>query len=283
MKAHYICLILFVFSGFSLFAAKKPDAKSAYFQNLSSVSTIESLTDFHPVEKGKVLVKMFHNDESIKVQVVVPDENMQTKFLMQGLNVFLDLSGKKSKKFRVQYPKLDREQMRGNMQQQREQGQQNAGRQGRMNREQMVAMVKANSTELINGRNKTVLDAEKANMQMIEGNQLLFTVYLPLSLLGDKVSKDRTFSVGLLAEMDASASGAGPGGGMRPGGGGGGGGMRSGGGDGGFGGGGGGGRGGGGGGRGGGGGGGRPMGSGSGGAFSEMSTAFNTWITFSLD
>jgi len=42
MNLRHFFLFLFVFSGFHLFAAKKPDAKSVYLQQMSSVNTIES-------------------------------------------------------------------------------------------------------------------------------------------------------------------------------------------------------------------------------------------------
>ena len=283
MKTRHYYLVLLIFSGFSLFAAKKPDAKSVYLQQLTAENPETSLTNFSSVQKGKAFVKMFHNEENVKIQISVPDESMQTKFLMQGLKVYVDISGKKSKKYRVQFPKFEREQMRGNMQQQLEPGQQ--GRQGgRMNMEQMIAMLSATNAELVNGRNKTLLEIEKANIRMIENNNMLFTFCLPLSLIGETIGKNQIISVGLSAEMDAPPAGMGPGGGP----GGGGGGMRGGGGGGGMRGGGGGGMRSGGGGSGGdvggdsGGGGGGGMRSGGGGSFSEMSTSFNAWVTFGL-
>jgi len=62
MKTSYFLFILFIFSGISLFAVKKPDAKSVRLQNLSSANTTEPLTDFTSVEKDKAFVRMFHND-----------------------------------------------------------------------------------------------------------------------------------------------------------------------------------------------------------------------------
>ena len=274
MKTHYFSFFLLVFSGFSLFAAKKPDAKSVYLQQMSSVNAIVPLTDFHTVEKGKTLVKMFHNEESVQLQIAVPEENMQMKFLMQGLKVYLDISGKKKKKFCVQFPKLEREQPpRGNMQQRPEPGQQDMNRQGQMPMD--IQRLNANHAVLVNGKNKTTLETEKAKIQMLEDRNMVFIVHLPLSLLGDKIGKNQIISVGLSAEMDTSQSMGPGGGGMRPEGGGGG--MRPDGG-------------GGGGGRQGGGGGApmgggaRPMGGGGGGgAFTEMGTPFNTWVTFGVE
>jgi len=276
MKAFHFCLFLFVFSGFAIFAAKKPDAKSVRLQHLSAANTTETSADFTSVEKDKAFVRMFHNDESIKVQILVPDQSMQTKFLMQGLNVYLDISGKKSKKYCVQFPKPERPQMQRNMQQPREAGQQNANRQERMpvDMNQMSTLMNPNNTVLVSKGNKTVLNAESVNIQRVEENKLLFTVYLPLSLLGDKIGKNKIISVGLSSEMETpqdmgragSGMGGPPGGGMgsgqrtgsmdgssgegmRPGGSGG--------------------------------GGARPMGSG--GAFAEMSTPFKAWVTFVVD
>ena len=271
MKIPYFLFIFLVFS-VSLYATKKTDGKSVKIQQLSSANKAELATDYVSVEKGKALVKMFHNDENVKVQIVVPDEDMQMKFLMQGLNVYLDISGKKSKKYNVQFPKPERGQRQGNPQQPRETGQQPQNQQGRapMGVQQMIAAVSASPAALVNGKNKTVLDAENANIQSFEENKLLFTVYLPLSLLGDKIGKDKIISVGLSSEMEAPSGMGGPsGGGGRPGGGSMGG--PGGGGDGGMGG-------------PGGGGGARPMGGGGGGsAFAEMSTPFNTWVTFDVD
>ena len=113
MKTPHLLIIFFIFSGFSLYAAKKPDAKSVKLQHLSPANTLELSTDFKSVDKGKALVQMFHNAENVKVQIVVPDEDMQLKFLMQGLNVYIDISGKKSKKYYVQFPKPERGQMQG--------------------------------------------------------------------------------------------------------------------------------------------------------------------------
>lgn len=276
MKAQYFSIFLLVFPVFSIHAAKKPDAKSVYLQQMSSSNAIVSLTDFQSVEKGKALVKMFHNEESVQVQIAVPDESMQTKFLMQGLKVYLDISGKKSKKYCIQFPKLEREQMWGNMQQRPEPGQQNMGRQGQMpmDLKRMLETVNVNNAALVNGKNQTALESEKANIQWYEEKNLVFTVYLPLSLLGDKIGKNRIISVGLSAEMEVSQNMGPGGGGMRPDGGGGG--MRP---D---------------------GGGGRPMGGGGGGApmgggaramggggggsaFAEMGTPFNTWVTFGVE
>jgi len=163
------------------YATKKHDAKSVYLQNLSSVNTVESSRGFKSIQDEKVFVRMFHNEENVKVQIVVLDKSMQTKFLMQGLKVFVDTSGKKSKKYCIAFPKCERE--------------------------QMLRMESANHAELVNGRNKTTLDAEKANIQMANDG-LLITVNMPLSLLGNKVGKNKIISVGLSAEMDAHPSGS---------------------------------------------------------------------------
>ena len=276
MKTVHFLFILLVLSGFSLHAAKKPDAQSVKIQQLSSANTTELATDYLSVEKGKVLVKMFHNAENVKIQIVVPDESMQMKFLMQGLSVYLDIAGKKSKKYVVQFPKPERGQMQGNRPQQREQGQQPQNQQARapMDVKQMTTtMMNRGNAVLVNGKNKTELDKEKAVIQPFEEDKLMFTVYLPLSSLGDKIGKNRIISVGLLSEMEAP-SGMGQGGGGM--GGAGGGGMRPSGGGGEM------GSGGGGGGRSmGGSGGGRPMGGG--GAFAEMSMPFNAWATFGVE
>ena len=300
MKVRYFLFIYLILNGFSVNATIKPDAKSIKLVQLSAATTTETSTDLIPVEKGKALVKMFHNDEFVKVQIAVPDESMQMKFIMQGLKVYLDISGKKSKKYCVQFPKIDREQMRGLRQQQRISGQPTANPQERvaMDMIQMTMMLNVNRAEMVNGKIITVLDAENASVKPLEESKLLFTVYLPYSLLGDKIGKNKIISVGLSSEMEAP-SGMGPvGGNGRPGGGGmggpRGGGMRGGG----MGGPGGGGMGGTGGGMGGGGGmgprgggdmesrgGGEGMrtGGGDGGAFAEMRTPFNTWITFGVE
>ena len=188
MNARFPLSVISIFLGLSLFAAKKPDAKSVYLQQLSSSPAIETLDDFTSVAKEKVYIRMFHNDDHIKVQVVVPDRGMQAKFLMQGLQVFLDISGKKGRKFCVSFPKLERERMRGAMQ---------------MQRKPMIEQVGANSAVLINGRNETLLDVGKVYMTAIgEDDQLLFSIQLPLSALGGKIGKEAIVSVGLLAEMD---------------------------------------------------------------------------------
>ena len=229
MKTRHLFSIIFVFFGLALFAAKKPDAKSVYLQQLSASPTIESFNDFTSLENGKAFIRMFHNDQNIKVQVVVPDKGMQAKFLMQGLQVFIDISGKKGKKYTVSFPKLDREQMRGAMQMQRqpiqrEPGQQRpeqpAGNQGQMNMNliPMIEQVSANSAILISGRSETLLDVGRVNIKAFgEEDHLLFTIQMSLSSLGGKVGKDAIVSVGLLAEMDmtemaALASGMGQGG-----------------------------------------------------------------------
>ena len=81
MKKHFLLLILFTFSVFSLSAAKKTDSKSVRVQNLSSENTPELSADFLSVENDKAFVRMFHNAENIKVQILVSDQSMQTKFL----------------------------------------------------------------------------------------------------------------------------------------------------------------------------------------------------------
>ena len=243
MKASHFLFILFIFSGFSLFAAKKPDAQSVKVQNLSSANTTVSSSDFTSVENGKAFVRMFHNDENIKVQILVPDQSMQTKFFMQGLNVYLDISGKKSKKFYVQFPKPERPPMQRNMQQPppREPGQQGAVQQMRpgMDVNQMISMLNTNNAVLVNKNNKTPLDTENVNIQPLDEGKILFTVYLPLSSIGGKIGKNKMVSVGLSSEMDMS-QGKPPGGGGA-----------------------------------------RPMGGG--GAFAEMSTPFKAWVTFGVD
>ena len=209
---------------------------------------------------------------------------MQTKFFMQGLNVYLDISGKKSKKFYVQFPKPERPPMQRNMQQPppREPGQQGAIRQMRppVDVNQMVTMLNTNKAVLVNKSNKIPLDTENVHIQPLEEGKILFTVYLPLSSIGGKVGKNKMVSVGLSSEMEMTQGMPPGGGGMGGPGGGMGGGQRGGGG---------GGMGGPGGGEGGmrpaggmggPGGGARPMG---GGAFAEMSTPFKAWVTFGVD
>jgi len=216
MKTRYLFSIIFVFFGLALFAAKKPDAKSVYLQQLSSSPAIEFFDDFTSLENGKAFIRMFHNDENIKIQVVVTEKGMQAKFLTQGLQVFIDISGKKGKKYTVSFPKLDREQMRGAMQMQRqpmqrEPGQQRPeqreGGQGQMNMnlKPMIEQVAANSAILISGRSETLLDVGRVNIKSFgEEDDLLFTIQMPLSSLGGKVGKDAIISVGLFAEMDMS-------------------------------------------------------------------------------
>ena len=269
MKNHFLLFILFIFSVFTLSAAKKTDAKSVRIQNLSSANTPELSTDFTSVENGKAFVRMFHNEENIKVQILVSDPTMQTKFMMQGLNVYLDISGKKKKRFYVQFPKFERPQMQGNMQQPREAGQQNAIRQEQpaMDFNQMILSASLNNAVLVNKRNKILLNTENVNIKPFEEGKLLFTIFLPVSSIGGKIGKRKIVSVGLLSEMEAS-QGMPPGGGMGgPPGGGMGGAPR------------------GGGGMGPGGGMGGPPGGGQrgGGAFAEMSTPFNAWVTFGVD
>ena len=271
MKKQFLLFILFIFSVFTLSAAKKTDAKSVRIQNLSSANTPELSTDFTSVENGKAFVRMFHNEENIKVQILVSDPTMQTKFMMQGLNVYLDISGKKSKRYCVQFPKPERPQMQRNMQQPREAGQQNAIRQEQpaMDFNQMILSASLNNAVLVNKRNKILLNTENVNIKPFEEGKLLFTIFLPLSSIGDKIGKSKIVSVGLSSEMEAP-QGMPPGGGMGGPGGGmggaprGGGGMGPGGGmrppD--------------------GGGGARQMG---GGSFAEMSTPFNAWVTFGVD
>ena len=268
MKTSHFFLFIFVFSCFSVFAAKKPNPKSIYLQQLPAANTGGSLLEFQAVDKGKAFAKMFHNDESVQIQIAVSDENMQTKFLMQGLKVYIDIAGKKSQKYCIEFPKLEREQMMGNMQQ--GQGQQGTERSGRMNMNQMIMMMNLNNAVFVSNKNKILLEKEQAGVQFSEEDYLLFTVYLPISLVGEKIGKNRVISVGLSAEMEASEMSPGGGmggpggGGMRAGGGGGGlsgGAMRVGGGP-------------------GGGGGSRPTG---GSAFSEMVTRFNQWIVFDLE
>ena len=277
MKTRSLLSITFVFWGFFLFAAKKPDAKSVYLQQLSSTPTIETLNDFTSVENDKVFIRMFHNEQNIKVQIVVPDKSMQAKFLMQGLQLFFDISGKKSKKYCVSFPKVDREQMQGGVQMQREPGQQRpdrqAGGQMQMNLDlkPIIEEVGLNSSILINGRNETLLDIGRVYMKPFgEEDHLLYNIEISLSALGGKVGKDALVSIGLLAEMELSNTG----GGMGPGGGMGGARMRPDGGD-----------------------AGnagnqgnrpsggsmRPGGSGGGALFTEMATPFNAWISFGLN
>jgi hypothetical protein len=88
---------MLIFTVLPLFAAKKPDARSAYLQQMPAKYALESLDAFQSVGNGKAFIKMFHNEESVKVLIAVPEENMQIKFLMQGLKVYLDVAGKKTK------------------------------------------------------------------------------------------------------------------------------------------------------------------------------------------
>jgi hypothetical protein len=258
---HTLSIFFFLFFGLILFAAKNPDAKSTYLSQLSSTPTIESFHDFLSLENGKAFIRMYHNDQNIKVQIVVPDKGMQAKFLTQGLQVYLDISGKKGKKYCISFSKVNREQMREGMQMvrqpmQREPGQQQPerrerpeGNQQQINLKPMIEQVGANSALLISGRNETLLDVGRVNLKPFgEEDHLLFTIQMPLSSLGGKVGKDAIVSVGLSAEMEQSAAMLQGGGGMSQGGGT----MRTGG----------------------------PGGGGS--LLADYATPFNTWTTFGL-
>lgn len=212
-----LSFLTFVLTVFSLFAAKKPDAKSVYLEQLSATPAIESLHDFMSVDNDKAFIRMFHNDANLKVQIIVPDKGMQAKFLVQGLQVYLDISGKKGKKYCISFPKSDMEQMRRGMQPQREPGQQRPepgqqrpsgerpeGRQQmNIDLKPMIEQVGGNSALLISGKNEALLDAGRVNMKPLE-EWLLYTIQIPLSSLGGKLGKDNIVSIGLLAEMDMS-------------------------------------------------------------------------------
>jgi hypothetical protein len=111
--------------------------------------------------------------------------------------------------------------MFGNMQQRPEPGQQGMRPQGQMAMDLKWLIANANmyNVMLSKGKNKTILDMENAYIQLFEETNVVFAVYLPLSLIGSKTKKNRMISVGLSAEMEAPQS-MGMGGGMPIGGGG---------------------------------------------------------------
>ena len=76
--------------------------------NVGSVM-MPKLSDMQMAESGDVLVKMYDNNEGIIFQVLVRERAKQMLVMHQGLNVYVDLGGKKKKKYTIEFPSVYRE------------------------------------------------------------------------------------------------------------------------------------------------------------------------------
>ena len=243
--------------------------KSQYCNEFPQTSTTDELQNYVSVDKGKYFLKMEHNDEGVYVQAIVKDKALQQKFLMQGLTMYIDITGKKNKKYHVAFPKSNPGMMFNSMQRTEVQDKPQMGHGPQMSIKPMVEMLTFESSILTANKDEIYIDRSKAAVSM-KDNDLIFTCTLPYNMIGKKVGKKQLIAIGLSSEMEkiTGMDGNGPQGGMPPGGGmGGGGGMPPSGGM---------------GPQGGMRGGTPPSGMGQKGSMSEMTKAYNQWILFSL-
>ena len=264
-----LCVNLCIVVSFSCMAQNE----STFAAEFPQQNCIAEITDYAPIEKGKCLLRMSHNNDEVFVQLVVKDKATQQKFIMQGLTMYIDITGKKNKKYGVVFPKANFEMMRNAMPERRESSEQAPRKAPEMSMKPLVSQLIFEPSILQAEDGEFYLDRSKAIVDTVD-DDVVFACTLPYSMIGKKMGKKKKVAIGLVAGAQASAGGNGeaPSGGMpgagggMPGGGAPGGGM--------------------GGGPMGGGGspGGMPPGGGRGpqGGNNEMSKAYNQWVVFTL-
>ncbi len=211
-------------------SAQTPSEHCEVFPPLNQLAPLE---DYVSIEEGKCFVKTSHTNDALMVQVVVKDPALQQKFLMQGLNLYLDLSGKKKQKYGVAFPKSNPQAMMssmkgewGEMDQQPSRQQQNnepfrgdkpegvSAQRGR-DLKLLVGHMSFEPAVLVNDKGEYCIDREKA-MISAEDENLIYTVSLPYDMLGTKINKKKKIAIGLNVEMPKQTVGEGPAGGMPP-------------------------------------------------------------------
>ena len=194
---------------------------SVFSSELPELNSTEDMSNFVTLDKGKCLVRMSHNDEGVFVQAIVKDKALQQKFIMQGLTIYLDLSGKKNKKYGVVYPKANPEMMRSAMQSGRSLGEvekedrrPRGGSEHPLNIAPIINQLAFESGILTSNKDEYYLDNTKTRIS-INDEDLVFSCSIPYSMIGKKIGKKNLIAVGLSCETE-KLSGDGPQGGMPP-------------------------------------------------------------------
>jgi hypothetical protein len=210
--------------------AKDSVYTSVYQQDLADFSTLGALEEFVYIENEGLFVRMMHNDNHLKVTVVVPDERHQMKLMLQGLTCYINLKGKENKDYGVIFPKLAREEME-NLFPKPEEGRGEMDPEKERNAEikMMVYSLCMNNATLKENKEQTVLTRDEARVSYTENGYLTYTLLLPYSSLGNKLGKNGEISIGLASGFEKPEGrgerppgGRGPGnmerggGGMRP-------------------------------------------------------------------
>ncbi len=201
--------------------------KSKHCEEFTQTIDSEELLNYVSIDKGKCFLIMEHNNEGINVQAIIKDKTLQKKFLMQGLTMYIDITGKKNKKYYVSFPKSNPSMMFNFPQNEVGLDKRPIGQGPEMSIKPLVDMLVFESSILTANKEEVYIDRSKASVSM-NNNDLVFTCTLPYSMIGKKVGKKELIAIGLSSEIEkmAGMNANGPQGGMPPNGGmGGGGGM----------------------------------------------------------
>ena len=170
---------------------------------------------------------MYHNDKEVFVQAIIKDKALQQKFLMHGLTLYFDLTGKKNKKYGVVFPNTSPRMMHGENMTKSNDGQRRQERQQKMSIQPLVESLLFESAYVKSDKSESCLDRARAQISTNE-EDLIYTCILTYELIGSKIGKKQLIAIGLTSEitqpngmhsdrpeggMPPSGMGRGPGGG----------------------------------------------------------------------
>ena len=104
LKASILLICFFVCGVLSVDAKPKVVTVSTYNADLNAIGTPDSLMSLASFADGKVWIKVYHNADGVKIQLIANDEMTQQKLLMNGLTVYIDPTGKEKDKYAVIFP-----------------------------------------------------------------------------------------------------------------------------------------------------------------------------------
>jgi len=176
--------------------------KSLFVEDFNTVYAFETLDSFTPIADGKSYIRMLNNSENLAIQVVAVDKTTQTMFVTNGLSLYIDISGGRSRRYALNFPKANMDQLML-ITTLVPQDTENAEEILNMSIQRMAINLGQRQSSLQTPREIIELDRNSAGLYFDPSGMLVYTVELPLNRLGGNTGRLNTVNVGLQSQFNA--------------------------------------------------------------------------------
>lgn len=79
---------------------------SKYSKTLPASNVISPPQAFQPIDNGKYRITACNNDSNMFIQIKIEGEGLKRRAIIEGLNLYIDITGKKKEKYYIQFPTI---------------------------------------------------------------------------------------------------------------------------------------------------------------------------------